>query len=252
MKQSFVKISKITEPPYSNILVYPKGTRSQIKSRIKELKALGVESISFQGELQIGTISILGKGYVGIVVLGKLGRKKVAVKIRRNDSPRKNLKKEAQLLQITNRCGVGPKLIDFSKNFLVMEYLEGEKIGKWIYNLKSKRNSSQIKIVIKKVLEDCYKLDMIGLDHGELSRMPKHVIIGKKITIIDFESSSVERRVSNVTSATQAFFIGSGISKDIKHIWKVPNKTKIISVLRRYKQNLSVESFESLLKVLKI
>ena len=252
MKQSFVKISKITEPPYSNIWVYPKGTRAQMKSRIKELKALGVESISFQGELQIGTISILGKGYVGIVVLGKLGRKKVAVKIRRNDSPRKNLKKEARLLQITNRYGVGPKLIDFSKNFLVMEYLEGEKIGKWISDLKTNLRSSQIKTVIKKVLEDCYKLDMIGLDHGELSRMPKHVIVGKKITIIDFESSSMERRVSNVTSATQAFFIGSGISKTVKHVYKIPEKKKIINVLRGYKQNQSRESFESLLNILKI
>ncbi len=252
MKQSFVKISKITEPPYSDIWVYPKGTRAQIKSRIKELKALGVESISFQGELQVGTISILGKGYVGIVVLGKLGRKKIAVKIRRSDSPRKNLKKEAQLLQITNRYGVGPKLIDFSKNFLVMEYLEGEKIGKWISDLKIKLRSSQIKTVIKKVLEDCYKLDMIGLDHGELSRMPKHVIVGKKITIIDFESSSMERRVSNVTSATQAFFIGSGISKTVKRVYKIPEKKKIITVLRRYKQDQSRESFEGLLNILKI
>ena len=252
MKQSFVKISKITEPPYSDIWVYPKGTKAQIKSRIKELESLGVESISFQGELQVGTISILGKGYVGIVVLGKLGRKKVAVKIRRNDSPRKNLKKEARLLQITNRYGVGPKLIDFSKNFLVMEYLEGEKIGKWISDLKTKLRTSQIKTVIKKVLEDCYKLDMIGLDHGELSRMPKHVIVGKKITIIDFESSSMERRVSNVTSATQAFFIGSGISKTVKRTYKIPEKKKIINVLRGYKQNQSRESFESLLNILKI
>ena len=76
MKQSFVKISKITEPPYSDILVYPKGTKAQTKSRIKELQNLGVENISFQGELKIGTTSVLGKGYVGIVVLGKLGRKK--------------------------------------------------------------------------------------------------------------------------------------------------------------------------------
>ena len=97
MKQSFVKTSKITEPPYSDIWVYPKGTKSQIKSRIKELETLGVESISFQGELQIGTINILGKGYVGIVVLGKIGRKKFAVKIRRSDSPRKNLTKRSRI-----------------------------------------------------------------------------------------------------------------------------------------------------------
>ena len=185
MKQSFVKISKITEPPYSDIWVYPKGTRAQIKSRIKELKALGVESISFQGELQVGTISILGKGYVGVVVLGKIGRKKVAVKIRRNDSPRKNLKKEAELLGITNQSNVGPKLVGFSKNFLVMEYLDGKKIGDWIASLKKKGSSSQLKTVIKKVLEDCYSLDRIGLDHGELSNITKHVIVGNKTTIID-------------------------------------------------------------------
>ena len=252
MKQSFVKISKITEPPYSDIWVYPKGTRAQIKSRIKELKALGVESISFQGELQVGTISILGKGYVGVVVLGKIGRKKVAVKIRRSDSPRKNLKKEAELLGITNQSNVGPKLVNFSKNFLVMEYLEGKKIGDWVGSLKKKGNSPQLKTVIKKILEDCYSLDRIGLDHGELSNLSKHVIIGRKITILDFESSSVDRRVSNVTSATQAFYIGSGISKIVNPLCKPSRKSKIISVLRKYKTDQTKENFLDLLKVLNL
>jgi len=250
MKQSFVKISKITEPPYSDIWVYPKGTKSQIKSRIKELGALGVESISFQGELQVGTISILGKGYVGVVVLGKIGRKKVAVKIRRNDSPRKNLEKEAELLKIVNKHKIGPKLIASSKNFLVMEYLDGEKVGDWVDGLKKNGNSSQLKLIIKKVLEDCYSLDRIGLDHGELSNLSKHVIVGKKTTIIDFESSSIDRKVSNVTSATQAFCIGSGISKIIGRVYKIPKKQKMITVLRRYKHEGTRDSFESLLSVL--
>ena len=250
MKQSFIKISKITESPESNIWVYPRGTKAQIKSRIKELQGLGIDSISLQGELKIGTVNVLGKGYVGIVVLGKLGRKKVAVKIRRNDSPRKNLTKEAQLLQITNRYGVGPKLVTYSKNFLVIEYLEGEKIGNYIDGLSGRGNITNLKAIIKKVLEDCYKLDSIGLDHGELSRMPKHVIIGNKITIIDFESSSTKRRVSNVTSATQAFYIGSRISKTVNRIYKTPKKEKIISILRNYKQDQNRKNFENLLNVL--
>ena len=252
MKQYFIKISEITEPPYSNIWVYPKGTKVQIKSRIKELMALGVESISFQGKLEIGTISILGKGYVGIVVLGKIGRKKVAVKIRRNDSPRKNLKKEAELLKIINEYKIGPKLVTFSKNFLVMEYLDGEKIGDWVVDLKKKGGSSRLKTIIKKILEDCYRLDRIGLDHGELSNLSKHVIIGKRITIIDFESSSMNRKVSNVTSATQALCIGSGIAKIIGRIHKIPKKQKLITALRRYKREETRDSFENLLSVLKL
>ena len=252
MKQSFVKISKITESPYSDIWVYPKGTKSQIKSRIKELGALGVESISFQGELQVGTINILGKGYVGVVVLGKIGRKKVAVKIRRGDSPRKNLKREAELLKITNQSNIGPKLVGFSKNFLVMEYLEGKKIGDLVVSLKKKGSSSQLKPVIKKILEDCYSLDRMGLDHGELSNITKHVIVGRKITVIDFESSSTDRKVSNVTSATQALYIGSGISKIVGCICKIPKKEKMISVLRKYKQEQTRDSFERLLGILKL
>jgi len=252
MKQSFVKLGKITEPPYSIVWVYPKGTKSQIKSRIRELDALGVEGISFQGELQMDTISMLGKGYAGVVVLGKMGRKKVAVKIRRNDSPRKNLKKEAVLLKIINKHKIGPKLIASSKNFLVMEYLDGEKVGDWVDGLKKNGNSSQLKLIIKKVLEDCYSLDRIGLDHGELSNLSKHVIIGKKTTIIDFESSSMDRKVSNVTSATQAFCIGSRISKIVGRVYKIPKKQKMITVLRRYKHEGTRESFENLLAVLKL
>ena len=252
MKQSFLKINEITEPPHSNIWVYPRGTKAQIKSRIKELESLGVESVSFQGELKIDTINVLGKGYVGIVVLCKIGKKKVAVKIRRIDSQRKNLKKEAEFLTMTNRFNVGPKLLGFSKNFLVIEYLDGEKIGKWINKLKEKPNVVQLKNIIKKTLTDCYKLDKIGLDHGELSNITKHVIVGKKITIIDFESSSTDRKVSNVTSATQALCIGSGISKIIGRVYKIPKKQKMITVLRRYKREGTRESFENLLSVLKL
>jgi len=252
MKQSFLKINEITEPPHSNIWVYPRGTKAQIKSRIKELKSLGVESVSFQGELKIDTINVLGKGYVGIVVLCKIGKKKVAVKIRRIDSQRKNLKKEAEFLTITNQINVGPKLLGFSKYFLVMEYLDGKKIGDWIASLKKKGGSSQLKTVIKKVLEDCYSLDRIGLDHGELSNITKHVIIGNKTTIIDFESSSTDRKVSNVTSATQALCIGSRISKMVGGMYKIPKKQKMISVLRKYKREQTRDSFEKLLDVLKL
>jgi putative serine/threonine protein kinase len=219
---------------------------------MKELETLGVESISFQGELQVGTINILGKGYAGIVVLGKIGRKKVAVKIRRGDSPRKNLKREAELLKITNQSNIGPKLVGFSKNFLVMEYLEGKKIGDLVVSLKKKGSSSQLKPVIKKILEDCYSLDRMGLDHGELSNITKHVIVGRKITVIDFESSSTDRKVSNVTSATQALYIGSGISKIVGCICKIPKKEKMISVLRKYKQEQTRDSFERLLGILKL
>ena len=67
-----------------------------------------------------------------------------------------------------------------------------------------------------------------------------------------FESSSTNRRVSNVTAACQAIFIGSGISKMVKKIYKIPPKPQMIKVLRAYKNEQTRESFDDVLKVLRL
>lgn len=253
MSPSFIPIKKFSEKPYSSILGYPKSTKRQLNSRIAELEKLNIKSICLTGPTTIGKLEILGKGYVGIVVLAKRGRKEVALKIRRLDSQRNEMSNEARLLKMVNSVNVGPELIDFSKNFVVMEYLEGEKIGKWIESLRGAGSVKRLKFTIKSVLEDCFRLDQLGFDHGELSSISKHVIVGRiKSTLIDFESSSTKRRVSNVTSITQAIFIGSGIGKKVKRIYRIPSREKIIEVLRSYKQNPSRESFDDLLRILKV
>jgi len=249
----FIPIKKLVKEPYSKILGYPKASSRQRQSRIIELEKLKIRSISFTGQTTIGSLQILGKGYVGVVVLAKKGNTVVALKIRRLDSQRSEMKSEAKLMKLVNTVNVGPKLYDVSKNFLVMEYLDGDKIGDWIQSLKGNGSSKKLKSIIKIILEDCYRLDKIGFDHGELSSISKHVIVGKlRTTLIDFESSSVNRRASNVTSITQAIFIGSGIAKKVQRIYKIPEKEKTIDVLRKYKQEPTRKSFEDILKILKL
>jgi len=253
MAYYFISIKKFSDEPYSKILGYPKATSRQIRSRINELEKLKIKSISLTGPTTLGKLAILGKGYVGIVVLAKKSSKQVALKIRRTDSQRKEMKNEAVLLKLVNSVNVGPKMFVASKNFLVMEYLEGVKISEWVNTLKGKGSTKKLKSTIRNVLEDCYRLDQIGFDHGELSNISKHVIVGKtKSTLIDFESSSTKRRPSNVTSVTQAIFIGSGIAKKVQKIYKNPSKEKIIEVLKQYKQEKTQENFEKLLKILKL
>ena len=253
MAHSFISIKKFVDEPYSKILGYPKATKRQIKSRINELEKLNIKSISLSGPMTLGKLEILGKGYVGVVVLAKKGNKQVALKIRRTDSQRKDMKNESILLKLVNSVNVGPKMIVASKNFLVMEYLEGIKIIDWVSELKGTGSAKKLKNTIRKILEDCYKLDQINFDHGELSNISKHVIVGNtNSTLIDFESSSTDRRPSNVTSATQAIFIGSGIAKKDQKIFKNSPKEKIIEVLKQYKQDKSQENFEKLIKILKL
>jgi putative serine/threonine protein kinase len=253
MIQSFISIKKFVDEPYSKILGYPKATSRQIKSRINELEKLNIKSISLTGPTLLGKLAVLGKGYVGVVVLAKKGNKQIALKIRRTDSQRNEMKNEASLLKLVNSVNVGPKMFVASKNFLVMEYLEGTKIIDWVNMLKGKGSTKRLKSTVRSILEDCYRLDQINFDHGELSNISKHVIVGEtKSTLIDFESSSTKRRPSNVTSVTQAIFIGSGIAKKAQKIYKNPSKEKIIEALKQYKQEKTQVNFESLLKILKL
>lgn len=250
--RQFFPVDSLANQPYSSILGYPRATKRQIQSRIKELKEIGVTGVWFDGPMTINKVCVLGKGYTGVVILAKHSSKKVALKIRRTDSPRKDMDGEMALLKAANKVGVGPKLIASSKNFLVMEFLGGEKIIDWVKNLKGKGSAKSLKSVIRKILSDCYSLDLAGLDHGELSNITKHVIVGKSATMIDFESSSLERKVSNVTSACQAIFIGSGLAKMVNKIYSVPKKQKIIPVLKNYKESRTQASFDKVLQILKL
>ena len=103
------------------------------------------------------------------------------------------------------------------------------------------------------MLRECYLLDNVGLDHGELSTIDKHVIVGKnRNTIIDFESSSTKRVSSNVSAATQAIFIGTGLAKIIRKKIQVPRRDKIIRLVRNYKKLRTQESFDDLVLGLKL
>ena len=251
MTQRFQQISIFEEEPYSKILCFPKVKESEVKKRLNELKKIGVTHVSFTGPLQIEKCHILGKGYVGMVVLAKKNNEIVALKIRRIDSPRKNMSNEAKLLQIVNKLDIGPKFIKNSKNFLVMEYIEGEKIIDWAKKTETK--SQEVRSVLNNVLRECYLLDDAGLDHGELSTIDKHVIVGKnKNTIIDFESSSTNRKPSNVTGATQGILIGTGLAKIIQKKVKLPPKETIINLIRQYKKNPNLENFEKITIGLKL
>lgn len=246
---SRLEVYELVNEPYSYVLGYPRCSRDELESRVSELKSMDVKGIIFEGSSMIGKLNILGKGCVSVVVKAVLDNRTVALKIRRLDADRESMEREANFLNIANSVDVGPKLVAMSKNFLVMQLADGEKMVDWI---KHDLEDQQVRSVARQVLEQCFRLDGIGLDHGELSNLNKHVIVGENVTIIDFESASTGRRVANVTAATQCLFIGSAIARTVRSVLKIDSKDAIIHSLKKYKNYVSKENFESLVSVLKL
>lgn len=243
-----VETSELANEPYSIILGYPRCSKDELNDRAKELIDNGVEALLFDGKDRIGNLNLLGKGCVSLVVKGIHEGKEVAVKIRRTDADRATMDREGEFLKLANRVGVGPRFIRSSKNFLLLELIQGLNIFRFI---DGEDDKEKVASIAREVLEQCHKLDSIGLDHGELSDMREHVIIGdSKVTIIDFESASVDRRVSNVTAATQYLFIGGILAKKVRELLTIQSIDPILSSLRGYKNNISKENFERLMQTL--
>ncbi len=237
----------------AEILTYPRYSEQEHLSRVEELRSLGVSQIILGGRTLVSGLRIAGKGQVGLVVKAVMagkGRETCALKIRRMDANRPDMQAEARLHRIANGAGVGPALYDYSSNFMLMEFAEGEGIVDWAAagdGLSAGREQAQS--VAASVLEQCYLLDRAGIDHGELSRVDRHVIVcGKKATIIDFESASTERKkMCNVSAAGQSLFVSGPVAGSLAKVMPHVDRQAAISALKKYKWDQSRANFESLL-----
>ncbi len=231
------------------VLCYPRIDQTEVEKRLKELETLGVQALEFTGEKQAFDVPVLGKGCVGIVVIAYTTSGKAALKIRRVDADRKGMFHEGEMLKTANTINVGPKLLDTSENFLLMQLIEGTHFPEWIESLEEKEHS-RVQRVLEDVLEQCYRLDEAGLDHGELSNASKHILVDARDQpfLVDFETSSTNRRVSNVTSVCQYFFLGSRIASKVKERLGKIDEKELVRALRAYKQKRTKENFENLLQ----
>jgi putative serine/threonine protein kinase len=238
-----VPTENLNEEPYASILCYPRATDTELKNRIEELRELGVTRVEFAGKTSAFNVPVLGKGFVGIVVIAQLDGKEAALKIRRIDADRAGLQHEAEMLAKANSVNVGPRLISVSTNFLLMQFVDGDAIPSW---LETHREKQPVRNVLNDVLEQCWRLDNVGLDHGELSHAPKHLIVdgtGKPF-IVDFESASDNRKPANVTAVCQFLFTSNGVvARTVAETLGDRNRDGIIEALRVYKKHETRENF---------
>lgn len=249
-----VPVESLLDSKYGQIICYPKCDLEMLRRRVEEIIKLGIRTMLFMGDKTIDGIPVLGKGYVGIVVAALLReRHVVALKILRADAEPKRLLHEAEMLRIANSVNVGPKLLGYSENFLVMEYIEGSLLPKWIEEReKDEKNAcKRLCTVLRDILEQCWRLDSIGLDHGELSWADKHIIVDAhdKPYILDFETASNKRRTANVTSISQYLFIWGRIAEKITKKFTYIDRGELIQALRAYKREKTRKQFENILRI---
>lgn len=239
---SFSDELDIGSPELVPLLSYPRFSESEYKERIAEMESLGITSITLGGKTIVNGVHIAGKGCVGLVLRGKIGSNTCALKIRRIDADRKTMNEEARLHEIANSAGAGPRLEGHTKNLIAMEFVAGQSIVDWVYGASKGR----LRRMARSVLEQCYGLDRAGLDHGELSRLNRHIIVSDRPCIIDFESASTTRKTCNVTAAAQSIFLYGAVAGRVRKTLEA-DREKALLALKNYKRDQTRANFDAVL-----
>ncbi|MDG6951375.1 MAG: serine/threonine protein kinase [Nitrososphaerota archaeon] len=239
--------------PYIQVLTYPGILLEEAKSRVKQLESLGVEEVVFEGHTRIGRLGVLGLGTVGVVVAALARGGECALKIRRTDANRHDMEEEARLTRLANRIGVGPPVYAHTKDVIMMKLLEYEEVGDWLKRLKGPGRRENVRRVVHALLNQCRKLDIMGIDHGQLSNLRKHAVIAGGVPwIIDFESAGTARKPRNVTTAAQYLFIGGVLAPAMRRALGVRDVENLKGLLASYKCGLSDYAYSKLLEYLKV
>jgi putative serine/threonine protein kinase len=244
----YILLDEVLGHKIGEFLCWPQFDAEAAKERIKQLKELGVESVATGGPHKVLGTPILGKGHAGVVLRAMYRGEEVALKARRTDAGRVSMKREAGFLAHVNRWDVGPRLFGFSDDFLVMELLVGPYFGDWVRDHLG--DDVAVREYVRAVMSIAWRLDESGLDHGELTRIRRHYIVtdaGPRV--IDFESASFTRAVSNFTCTVQSLFMSNRFSQLLDKVFPLPDRDKLLDALRVYKLERSEANYLAVLDV---
>jgi predicted Ser/Thr protein kinase len=177
---------------------------------------------AFLKEKKLSLEEKIAKGFSSQIYLVKEGKRKLALKMERKDSPRKMMvEKEAKHLKEANKAGIGPKLVgfDLEKRIILYEFVEGRTFNRWLNQEPSREDLLK---VLKQLFAQANKLDEMGLSHGQLAGRGANIIVTPKLEVVllDFEKASQERRARNAFQLLSLAFLNprSTLTKRIKGI----------------------------------
>lgn len=180
----------------------------------------------------------LAEGKRGIAYLAKLRNKKVVIKIKREDSRALNsIKNEVYWLKRLNKHNMGPKLIDYGENYLVIGYIKGKRFIDYFKETKDKKKLNKI---IINIFNQCYMMDKLKVNKYEMHNPYKHIIIQKgRPVMIDFERCRKTNKPKNITQFCQ-FLLKLGFKVD---------RNQLLRLLIDYKKSYDKYQLNKILNI---
>ena len=192
-------------------------------------------------------MEFLAKGKRGIVYTKEFNGKIVVVKKENpNSTAIARIETEARILQEVNKLGIGPQYISHTSDEVVMEFIQGKRIGEFIITAEKQ----EITEVLINVMNQCFLLDKSNLSKEEMHHPHKHILIGKRVVMLDWERSHKTLKPTNVTQFCQ-YITSSNFGKVIKEKGIDISKFEIIQLAKIYKENINKNNIKKIIQLIK-
>lgn len=191
----------------------------------------------------ISELKFFAKGHRGYIYTGKASGKKIAIKLKNPKSKASGrIKNEVRFLKIINKKGIGPKLLKSANDYFTYEFVEGPFLPQYI---KEEPKKEAIKKVLIDVIKQCHELDKLKINKEEMHHPHKHIVVGAKPVLLDFERAIVTNKPHNVTQFCQYLCT---IKPDLKKKGVFVNITKLRDLSRDYKKSYSLKVLDSIIR----
>ena len=117
----------------------------------------------------------------------------------------------------------------------------------FIKDFIKKADKKQIKKVLKDVFDQCFILDQLKINKEEMHHPVKHVIVGKKTVLLDFERANRSINPRNVTQFCQYMI---NISDELNKKGFKIKKENIIRLAKSYKENPIKDRLNNIMKII--
>lgn len=188
---------------------------------------------------KITDIKLLMKGHRGLIFTGNYHNKKVAIKAQRLELKVRTVDREALIIKKLNRYKLAPKIIMKGHNYFIYEYIPGE----FIIDYLEHSSKSETENLLLEVLRQCRILDKIHITKEEMTNPYKHVIVNKKVVLVDFERAHFDLKPTNISQFSQYIMRNHDLlnKKGIRI-----DKEKLIRLTKHYKNNQSNENYSKI------
>jgi len=204
------------------------------KLQFEELFVYLIEKTSVLKDLEknkVENIRYFTKGKRGLIFTGELEHLKVAIKVENPESHAiGRMEHEANILKVVNKYEIGPRLLFAGWGYLVYEFVEGVLFRFFIEH----SSKEDIMIVLEDILNQLAKLDELNINKEEMHHPVKHIIVGKRTVLIDFERAHKVIKPQNITQFCD-FLLSEAVYSALRDKGFQYEKEELIKKARKYR-----------------